>query len=373
MKINAIRNNNHLILILGTRHYQFTGDKADVVFDLAMKYKQSPTEDNLVELNEKIAAINTVLHAGLVEEIGGQFYLKGYRNVPMPEGLAKLVISYAENDYPTEALVNFWKLCMVNPNKQAREGFFKYIQDYGVALTDKGYAILYKSVSRREEADDELVNFVSREYTKIKRWKKSPKNYEVIANFETEEFSLGEIQDYELELDQEIVGNLQDLHDDIDELIEATDSYYVPWYSGGDYGNEIKIGTPVTMPREECDPDINASCSKGLHVGSRSYVRNFNYGDHRLILAVLVNPANIVALPAYDHSKIRTCEYYPYAVMSMGNDEWEEIESDYFEEDYCNYEEENIDQLIEQLEYSEVELGEEEIDEHVDRLINIYG
>jgi len=372
MKINAIKNNNHLILILGTRHYQFTGDKADAVFDLAMQYKKSPTEDNLKQLDEKIAAINTVLHAGLVEEIGGQFYLKGYRNVPMPEGLAKLVISYAENDYPTEALVNFWKLCMVNPNKQAREGFFKYIQDYGVALTDKGYAILYKSVSRREEADDELVNFVSQQYTKIKRWKKSPKNYEVIQEIDTEEYSLKEADD-DLELFQELIGNLQELHDDIDELIEETDSYYVPWHTGGDYGNKIQLGIPVTMPREECDPDIANSCSYGLHVGARSYVRNFNFGDQRLILAVLVNPANIVALPQYDHSKIRTCEYYPYAVMSMGNDEWEEIETEYFEEDYCNYEEENIDQLIAQLEFSEVELAEEEIDEHVDRLVDIYG
>ena len=370
MKINAIRNNNHLILILGTRHYQFTGDKANEVFDLAMQYKKSPTEDNLKELNEKIAAINTVLHAGLVEEIGGQFYLKGYRNVPMPEGLAKLVISYAENDYPTEALINFWKLCMVNPNKQAREGFFKYIQDYGVAITDKGYAILYKSVDRREEADDELVNFVSQQYTKIKRWKKAPSNYFVLEDLEGE-YSLA-YGDDEAEWDKQQLGTLQELHDNIDDLIEETDSYYVPWHKGGDYGNKIQIGTPVTMPREECDPNIANSCSYGLHVGARSYVKNFNFGDKKLVLAVLVNPANIVALPQYDHSKIRVCEYYPYAVMSMGNDDWQEIETEYFEEDYCNYEEDHVNEMIEQLVASEVELSEEEVEEHVNRLVNIY-
>lgn len=101
-------------------------------------------------------------------------------------------------------------------------------------------------------------------------------------------------------------------------------------------------------------------------------MHNFNFGNRRLVLAVLVNPANIVALPESDHSKIRTCEYYPYAVMSVGNEEWEEIEVDYFEEDYCDYEEENLQNLIDQIE-SDEDLGDDECFDIIDRVFEIYS
>jgi hypothetical protein len=85
---------------------------------------------------------------------------------------------------------------------------------------------------------------------------------------------------------------------------------------------------------------------------------------------------NIVALPKYDHSKIRCCEYFPYAVMAVDNEHWEEIESDYFEDDYCNYEKEHIDQLLESIQTNCAGLepvNEKVIEETTNRLVYMYG
>lgn len=383
MKINALKNNNNVTLILGTNHYQFTGEKADKVFDLAMKYHKNKTEENLQKLQEMIAKINIVVHAGLVEEDGaGNYYLKGYREIAMPDTLAEQIIEYAKKDYPVEALVNFWKLCMANPNKQARDDFFAYVKRFGITITDEGYAILYKSVARKEESDDELVNFISTEYTKIKRWKKAPSKYAVVdldSGFELVDCYGNETPDPDEVAGS--IGDLQTLHDNIDDVIAETDAHYEPHHRGGDYGNKIQLGEPVTMPRHKCDPNIRASCSYGLHVGARQYVKTFGSGN-KLVLAVLVNPMNIVALPKYDHSKIRTCEYYPYAVMAIGRDHWEEIEGGYFEEDYCNYEKEHIDELISNLtlendqdEGSDLDIDkeQEEPTQEEKRLLDIYA
>lgn len=370
MKVVAIKNNQNLTLILGTKHYQFSGDKADRVFERAQEYKKDPTEENLKELRESISKVNMIEHAGLIEEApDGTYNLKGHRDIKMPKSLASRILEYVEKGYPVESFINFWKLCMANPNKQAREDFFGYVERFGIAITEKGYAILYKSVSRKEEADSELVNFISKEYIKIKKWKKSPKNYEVVDNGEEaeERYTLNDLYKNDSVTN---IGILQDLHDNLDDLIEQTDSYYVPHYTGGDYGNRIRIGEPVTMPREKCDPDISIDCSYGLHVGAREYVKTFGRGS-KLVLAVLVNPMNIVALPRYDTSKIRVCEYYPYGVMAIDREEWEEIEGGFFEEDYCDYEKEHIDEMIANNLANEV--GEEVVEEEQrQRLIDIY-
>lgn len=69
------------------------------------------------------------------------------------------------------------------------------------------------------------------------------------------------------------------------------------------------VGTTVTMPREDVDENPNRTCSAGLHVCGRSYVKSFKYGDDRLTL-VSVNPKNVVAIPTdYNDAKMRVCEY----------------------------------------------------------------
>ena len=77
---------------------------------------------------------------------------------------------------------------------------------------------------------------------------------------------------------------------------------------------KIKIGEMATMPREKCDCDSNVSCSRGLHIGGKGWLKRNYYGNTGL--ACLINPADVVAVPHIDdYGKLRTCAYLPIEVI----------------------------------------------------------
>lgn len=77
---------------------------------------------------------------------------------------------------------------------------------------------------------------------------------------------------------------------------------------------KIKIGEMVTMPRDKCDTVQENTCSRGLHIGGRGWLKQNYYGDTGL--ACLINPADVVAVPPYDnYGKLRTCAYLPMEII----------------------------------------------------------
>ena len=77
---------------------------------------------------------------------------------------------------------------------------------------------------------------------------------------------------------------------------------------------KIRIGEMVTMPREKCDCDSRVSCSQGLHIGGKGWLKKNYYGNTGL--ACLINPADVVAVPHIDdYGKLRTCAYLPIEVI----------------------------------------------------------
>lgn len=66
------------------------------------------------------------------------------------------------------------------------------------------------------------------------------------------------------------------------------------------------VGKTVSMPRSQCDADVNKPCSTGLHVASLDYARGFT-GD--TLIVVVVNPEHVVAVPKGEDSKMRVCEF----------------------------------------------------------------
>ena len=70
------------------------------------------------------------------------------------------------------------------------------------------------------------------------------------------------------------------------------------------------------MPREQCDEEQEHSCSRGLHVGATAWLEK-NYCG-KVGLQVLVNPADVVAVPKYNsYGKMRTCKYLPVAIIDF--------------------------------------------------------
>jgi hypothetical protein len=79
---------------------------------------------------------------------------------------------------------------------------------------------------------------------------------------------------------------------------------YTDCYSGT-FDNHV--GKTVEMPREKVDSNRNETCSTGLHVCSRSYLRCYS-GDR--VVVVKVNPKDVVSVPAdYGNAKMRVCRY----------------------------------------------------------------
>jgi hypothetical protein len=219
---------------------------------------------------------------------GSAMYLKGTSD-PIPEFLAKKLLEYIDKGLNVEALVNFWKNTLLNPDKGVRQQLFGFLEHNGHPITDKGYFLAYKAVK------------VARKY--------------------------------DAETGEEVVSIRydEDTGDRIEEKLTQAMSFK-PYHSGA-HGMTVKVGTPITMPREECDSDPDVTCSAGLHVGSMDYVHDFGYSEG-VILEVLVSPRNVVAVPSdYNNTKMRTCEYYPIAITNGENDNIY-LESDYAAHDH---------------------------------------
>lgn len=58
---------------------------------------------------------------------------------------------------------------------------------------------------------------------------------------------------------------------------------------------KIRIGEMVTMDRDKCDTVQENTCSTGLHIGGRGWLKENYFGDTGL--ACLINPADVVAVP----------------------------------------------------------------------------
>ena len=77
---------------------------------------------------------------------------------------------------------------------------------------------------------------------------------------------------------------------------------------------KIRIGEMVTMDRDKCDTIQENTCSSGLHIGGKGWLKKNYYGDTGL--ACLINPADVVAVPPYDnYGKLRTCAYLPMDII----------------------------------------------------------
>lgn len=80
------------------------------------------------------------------------------------------------------------------------------------------------------------------------------------------------------------------------------------------HSTRIEIGKIVSMNRSECDAVQEHTCSRGLHIASKGWLRENYYGS--VGMACLVNPCNVVAVPPEDsYGKLRTCAYLPIKLI----------------------------------------------------------
>jgi hypothetical protein len=356
--VNGILSHNMVnISIDGKLHKKVckTVEDARYLFDLVLKAKENPTDENvnnvLLYMNDKTrVAVAVGLDILEANTITGEVYFAGF-NTPVPQVLIDIIIDYHENGYNMDAVVNFWKLLMINPDVRVRKSLFDFITKHDFVLTDAGYMIVYKYVHYKTEknvksADLSFKEFVSNQFLYVKsKWRCSPNKYVAYKNAEGN-YAITKVETAEGWTDHnvEILGKLGDLYKALFETKaeEPTEVLYTDKYS---HTMTIKLGAVTWMERKKCDSDPAIDCSYGLHVGATKYVES--YADSKsVVLACYVNPANVVAVPTYDTSKMRVTEYFPFAIANYENKKIEIIEQKYFESDYCNYEKAELEKQI---------------------------
>jgi len=185
--IQAIKVGNVVnISIDGKLHKKNCGNpkEADELFRLVLTAKENPSEANLkairLYLNERT---RIALMAGLeADNESGEVFLAGF-STPIPDDLVQVIKEYHENGYPLDAIVNFWKLLMINPDKRVRTDLFDFIRTHDFVLTDTGYMVVYKAVAYKQKQENDLAEFVTNQYLFVrKEWKCSPNKYMVYKN-----------------------------------------------------------------------------------------------------------------------------------------------------------------------------------------------
>lgn len=263
---------------------------------------------------------------------GSSVYLLNISELSIPEDLvdAILLAEKEENEDLLQTYFNFWTLVSLNPDSRCRQNLFWFLNKYGMTISKSGLFVAYRNVNIKKIGSDiepEFANFISSEYTRIKFVnKKSPKNYCVYkenSKYVTKKCDMS---------GDNGVGNLDDLYkklSDVDVATIYTDQYTKKF--------EIKLGEVVTMPRTDCDLVQENSCSKGLHVAGKTWLKENYFGEVGLM--VLVNPADVVAVPPIDdYGKMRTCAYYPVSVVEF-DDNGDIIDmgiEDGFEDDFID-------------------------------------
>ncbi len=340
------------ISINGRLHKKNCGspEEAKELFALVLKAKEDPCDSNIrairLYINDRI---RIALVAGLEADVdSGEVYLAGF-NTPVPETLVNVIKEYHEDGYPIDAIINFWKLLMINPDKRIRTVLFDFIKTHDFVLTDSGYMLVYKAVAvvETKKEDDTLKRYVFEQYTHVKTdWKCSPNKYMVYQNLGDDTFGISKRQTVDgWDADDKnikVLGLLGDLNADMDKIEAETETTYTDKHT---QKMVIKLGEPVKQKRKECDADFRNDCSNGLHCGSTKYVSDFA-DDSDVILTCLVNPMNVVAIPEFDHSKMRVCEYFPIGIATYENGKIEVTEQLYFENDYKIHEEEELNKMI---------------------------
>jgi hypothetical protein len=295
-------------------------DTSDEVYEQLLSDNEEHEEELDILYNKIVAQFRPINVIKLLmgdvfefNETEKKLYFKG-ESIPVPQVLADKIIALIQSNQISkfDYLVNFAKRCLANPDPVAREGLYSFLMNQGHRITKQGYFIAYKAVYKKEIVapfQEEYMKFVRDTYAKRVSQKKGTKNVRVVL---------------ERQPDNMMVPYLRSLgegtHSLFDDYMEIVDWEMSKTLEEGVYTDihsktfTIRLNEPVTMPREECDSNPNQLCSRGLHVGNLSYVKEFGHSD-RVIHECVVDPADVVAVPRdYNNTKMRVCKYTPVAV-----------------------------------------------------------
>ena len=313
---------------------------------MANKVFEIKTIDNVLKVEEALnsSKINLLKNNVLPEiftVIDNKVFLKGFESVSMPDNLvAKIVGSITESEDIT-GYVNFWKLCLLNPNPEARKGLFKYVQKQNLLITPKGYFVCYRKAVKTSQGEiSTLQKYCTSEIIRI-RQSKMPLSRYTIGEDDMEEFYT---LDHRTKKYENWKGKVHGLLSDL--AINFIEEKRERFTDNHTRTMNFSLGDVVRLPRASCDENPRMECSRGLHVGTPTYINNNSLGD--TFLLVFVNPMHVISVPYNDAHKMRVCEYYVSAILNSIDDVHaiDQSKISIFEDEYSTIELKDFEELL---------------------------
>ena len=240
-----------------------------------------------------------------------------------------------------EALKMFWSWAALNPIESSRNDLLTFIKKNNITITRNGLLVCYRRAVKVAGKGNALVEFISNQYHKVKKWKKSPKNYWV---YEDTQKRLYCETTYTTSL---LVGNLEELYLDLPNMQEST------YTDAHTHKKDIRIGKIYKEDEKKINLDNNVSCGAGIHVGAESFGFD-GFGDVGLI--VLVNPMYVRSVPNHECNKMRVSETFIAAEAEV--EEYKELIEEGqlvdWSEAYCSQSVEELEEMLKQRSFEKL-------------------
>lgn len=303
------------------------------------KIEEKNGSDFDIDIEKTITPLIKILSNNDNFEIeGDKVYLKGIKSIAIPSSIVAEFIRLQENleavkadnsnlekitlyeeEFNALLMFTFWLL--LNPIESSRKDCLDFVKKNDIQLTSNGLLICYRKVVSTGNESKELVKFISESYFKVKKWKKSPKQYEV---FDDNGFVIAQgdkKHDY-----NKHKGNLAELYENLHSLEENT------YTDNHTKTKTIKIGSIYKEDEDRIDLDNTRECSSGLHTGSKQFMFD-SFGDTGVI--ALVNPMFVRSVPVADAHKMRVSEMFIATIADK--EEFDNLnELIDFSQEYCS-------------------------------------
>lgn len=283
------------------------------------KIEEKNGSDFDIDIEKTITPLIKILSNNDNFEIeGDKVYLKGIKSIAIPSPIVAEFIRLQENleavktdntnlekitlyeeEFNALLMFTFWLL--LNPIESSRNDCLAFIKKNDIQLTSNGLLVCYRKIVSKGSKNKELIKFISENYFKKKKQKKSTKNYSIYSR----------LGDYILCKNDKLPkdnnpywvneGNLHELYQNLHTLKENT-------YTDNHTKTKIiKIGSIYKEDEDRIDLDNTIPCSSGLHIGSKQFMFD-SFGDTGVI--ALVNPMFVRSVPVADAHKMRVSEMF---------------------------------------------------------------
>ena len=335
------------------------------------KVKQENGSDFDIEVEKIITPLINILSTNDNFEIeGDKVYLKGIKSIAIPSSIvAEFIrleserqenckkdygIDYISKDYDLDeefnALLMFTYKLLLNPIEQSRQDCLEYVKKYDIKLTNTGNMIMYRRIVSVDNSNKDLIDFVSKQYLKVKSWKKNPGNYEIFDDNGLVLAQGDKRHDY-----NNHKGNLKDLYNSLSTLEENryTDDYTKSY--------DIRIGEVYKIREEDIDINKHGSCGGALHIADGKVFNYNGFGDTPVV--TLTDPRHVYKMDSGSNGKIGVKQMFIMAITEQDeNGNYIDIDSQAvvnFDEIYHNQTIEELQNALQNKSFEPLSVGEE--------------